>query len=147
MDTTEMDAGQSADLAALRAQAADDVTPTAADPGPPGPPAEQVAQVECLFSGAFQLLAGTSTKNALFYTPDRARQAAVMFIPLAESEGWDLGSMTGKWGMRLAFLMVVTPPHAVEFVIRSALRLAGVRQETPDDGGANVQEGTPSENS
>ena len=146
MDTPEMDAGQSADLAALRAQAADDVTHPAADPGPPGPPAEQVEQVECLFSGAFQLLAGTSPKNALFYTPDRARQAAVMFIPLAESEGWDLGSMTGKWGLRIAFLMVVTPPHAVEFVIRSALRLAGVKPAPRADGDAPEKEGATSEN-
>lgn len=117
-----LDASQAADLAALQAMAG-------ADPGVIGadvpPEVSPVDQVEMMFRPAFMLLASMGPKNAAFYTADRARQAAEVFVPLAEAEGWSLDGLSGKWALRVAFLMVVTPPHAVEWVISKLMAFGG----------------------
>ena len=107
-----LDASQAADLANLQAMAGEDLG--AADMPPEVSPADQV---EMMFRPAFAMMAGMGRKNEAFYTSSRARQAAEVFVALAEAEGWSLDGFSGKWALRVAFLMVVTPPHAVEWVL------------------------------
>lgn len=107
-----LDASQAADLASLQAMAGEGLG--AADMPPEVSPADQV---EMMFRPAFAMLAGMGQKNAAFYTSSRARQAAEVFVALAEAEGWSLDGFGGKWALRVAFVMVVTPPHAVEWVL------------------------------
>lgn len=116
--TTEaeiLDASQAADLAALQAMAGAESVAQGGDPAPAGP--SPVDRVEMSFRPAFAMLAAMGPRNAAFYTPERARAAAEIFVPLAESEGWSLEALEGKWGLRIAFLMTVTPPHALEWAI------------------------------
>ena len=107
-----LDASQAADLASLQAMAGEDL---GAEDVPPE--VSPVDQVEMMFQPAFALLAGMGPKNAAFYRVGRARQAAEVFVALADAEGWSLDGFSGKWALRVAFLLVVTPPHAVEWVL------------------------------
>ena len=128
-----MDASQAADLANLQALAGDDMG--AADMPPE---VSQADQVEMMFRPAFAMLAGMGPKNAAFYTASRARQAAEVFVALAEAEGWSLDGFGGKWALRVAFIMVVTPPHAVEWMLARVMafgRQEAERESKPEGKG------------
>lgn len=134
-----LDASQAADLAALQAMAGADMPQEVGD----APPAvTAVDKVEAMFSPAFKMLAATGPKNAAFYTPQQARMASETFVALADAEGWDLSGLESKWGLRIAFLMCVTPPHAVEWVIGRVMAFA--LPVKPDQ--VKKEEGANSEN-
>lgn len=124
-----MDASEAADYAALQEMAGDEKGAPGAEPVAEVSP---VDRVEALFRPAFMLLAGVGPKNAAFYTEGRAREAARVFVPLAEAEGWNLEGLEGKWALRVAFLMVVTPPHAVEWVVGKVMAFAAPKEPEPE---------------
>lgn len=124
-----MDASEAADLAALEAMAAGEPAAYGAEPVVEVSP---VDRVEAMFRPAFMILAGTGPKNAAFYTAQRAREAAAVFVPLADAEGWSLDALEGKWALRIAFLMVVTPPHAVEWVVGKVMAFAAPKEPEPE---------------
>lgn len=123
-----MDASEAADLAALQAMAAEGQAPAGETPEP-----DPAGQVEAMFRPCFAMLAATGPKNAAFYTPAQARVAAESFTVLAEAEGWDLQGLESKWFLRIAFLMTVTPPHALEIIIGRIMAFAVPKARQGDE--------------
>ena len=112
----------------------------AAEPGPDfeqgpevlDPAGGKADQVEALFKPLFAMLCHAVPSLAAYYTTPKVREISELFTALAEQEGWDLDMLQGKWGLRIAFVMVATPPQAVEWVLSRVVGFAtGNRQASP----------------